>query len=69
MVNFPGGVLYSSSTFALGIAAASFANGSGERERDGERGTGTGIGSGSGTEFGERGGDGASKDTAESPTA
>ena len=43
--------------FALGIGAASFANGSGR----GERGAGRGNW--------ERAGDGASKDTAESPTA
>ncbi len=43
---------------ALGIGAASFAS---------HAGTGTGIGNR--TEFWERGGDGASKDIAESPTA
>ena len=43
---------------ALGIGAASFAS---------HAGTGTGIGNK--TEFWERGGDGASKDIAESPTA
>ena len=40
-----------------------------ERERERERELGTGAGSGNGTESGERDGDGASKDTAESPTA
>ena len=48
---------------ALGIEAASFANGSG----DGERGTGAGSGDGNGNW--ERDEYTASKDTAESPTA
>ena len=51
---------YYSSCSALGIGAASFASHAG-------RGAGTGMGTGIG-DWG-RGGDGASKDIAESPTA
>ena len=51
---------YHSSLSALGIGAASFASHAGRR---------TGAGTGNGKWEWERGGDGASKDIAESPTA